>query len=67
MDGAERLSSTTVGNVFAADTNHGAVQLMYVDVDWIRRGAILVTYPANARVYKKAQKIADFAVSYRAQ
>jgi hypothetical protein len=67
LEGAERLSNSTVGDVFAADSNHGAAQFMYVYVDWTPRGAIVVTYPANARVYNKVQRIADFPVSYRQQ
>jgi hypothetical protein len=67
LKGAERLSNETVGNVFVADSNHGAVQSMLVDVDWSPRGAIAVTYPANARVYKKVQRVADFCVSYLQQ
>ena len=67
LEGGERLSDETVGDVFVADSNHSAVRSMYVDVDWSPRGAILVTYPANARVYKKVQRIAAFSVSYLQQ
>jgi len=39
------------GNVFVADTDHGAVQEMKVEVDWRGSDNLIVSYPARAGVF----------------
>jgi len=60
----DSLSNATVGDIFVADSNHGAASPMDVDGHWNSKSGIVITYPSSARVYKRSDHVDDFAVSY---
>ena len=43
----------SAGNVFAADSDHGAVKDMTVTVRWAAADQVVIRYPAQSRVFKK--------------
>lgn len=63
----EPLSNGTVGNIFIADSNRGNVPSMDIDVRWVQASQIVITYPKNARIYKKAERVGDVSASYRSR
>jgi hypothetical protein len=57
------------GNLFIADGDHGRVAVdgrgfMHVDVVWKSPDLILVTFPANARVYKQQRPLQTLTIAY---
>jgi hypothetical protein len=52
------------GNVFVADSDHGAVKKMIVTVRWVAPDRIVVRYPAQARVFKKQAEVNGVNVAY---
>ena len=54
----------SAGNVFAADSDHGAVKEMTVTVRWVASDTILIRYPAQARVFKKEAQANGVGVAY---
>jgi len=54
----------SAGNVFAADSDHGAVKDMTVTVRWAAPDELVVRYPARARVFRKETLANGTAVTY---
>ena len=54
----------SAGNVFAADSDHGAVKDMNVTVRWVAPNRVVIRYPAKARVFKKEAEANGVAVEY---
>jgi hypothetical protein len=52
------------GNVFDADSNHGAVKDMKVTVRWVSQDKLVIRYPTEARVFRKMSRIRDVAIAY---
>jgi hypothetical protein len=57
------LSQSDGGNVFIADSNHGAVEVN-VRVRWIDNTVLEVRYPARSRVFEKNDRIGDVTIRY---
>jgi hypothetical protein len=58
-----------VGNVFVADTNHGAASAAswggpWVELRWLSPQNLLVRYDAKARVFTQNESVAGVTVSY---
>ena len=62
----EKLPSSSGGNVFVADSDHGAVKEMTVTARWVSRDQLVIRYPARARVFKKEVQARGVAVVYEA-
>jgi hypothetical protein len=54
----------SAGNVFTADSDHGAVKDMIVTVRWLRPDQIVIRYPAQARVFKREAWANGVEVAY---
>lgn len=54
----------SAGNVFAADSDHGAVKDMTVTVRWVAPDRVVIRYPAQARVFKKDAQADGVSVAY---
>jgi hypothetical protein len=54
----------SAGNVFAADSNHGAVKNFTVTVRWVAADQVVIRYPAQARVFKKEAQADGVSVGY---
>jgi hypothetical protein len=54
----------SVGNVFTADSDHGAVKDMTVSVRWVSQDQLVIRYPARARVFRKETQANGVAVAY---
>ena len=54
----------SAGNVFAADSDHGAVKDMTVTVRWVAPNQVVIRYPAQARVFKKEAQANGVGVVY---
>jgi hypothetical protein len=52
------------GNVFVADSDHGAVKDMTVTVRWAAPDLVVIRYPAQARVFKKEVQANGVHVAY---
>ena len=52
------------GNVFAADSDHGAAKDMTVSVRWVTQDQLIIRYPSRARVFKKEAQVNGVAVAY---
>ena len=57
------------GNAFIAGSNHGAVGvdrrgLMNVTVTWASANRLIVTYPPEARVFRREPKVESVTVEY---
>ena len=52
------------GNVFAADSDHGAVKDMTITVRWVAPEKVVIRYPAQVRVFKKAAQAEGVSVAY---
>jgi hypothetical protein len=61
-DFGEHLKSA--GNVFAADSDHGAVKEMIVTVRWVALDQVVIRYPAHARVFKREAQTNGVSVAY---
>jgi hypothetical protein len=64
LDPKEDLPSSSGGNVFIADSDHGAVKEMNVTMRWVSRGQLVILYPARARVFKKEAEAKGVSVAY---
>lgn len=67
--GAQDALTNESGNVFTADSNHGAVPLSaaggpVVQVRWVSRNALVITHHAGARVFKQKDSVLGVAVAY---
>ena len=60
----EKLPNDPSGNAFSADSNHGAVQNIRVNVEWISEDQILVTYPVKVRILFQAIRLRGTNVRY---
>ena len=63
------LRQNEVGNIFRADSDHGAVPvdakgLIAVDVQWVDKRTLSIAYPAKARVFSHEPTAGDVAVRY---
>ena len=54
----------SAGNVFVADSDHGAVKEMIVTVRWIAPDQLVIRYPAHARVFKREAQANGTSVAY---
>ncbi len=64
LDAKEKLPRSSAGNVFIADSDHGAVKEMAVTARWVSRDQLVIRYPARARVFKKEGQAGAVAVVY---
>jgi hypothetical protein len=63
LGGREKLSDDP-GNAFVADTDHGIVRDMLLDIDWQSSEKLMIRYPARARVFHQATTISGVRISY---
>ena len=61
------INHADVANTLSADGNHGASSLSYLFVDWKSDGAVVITYPAKARVFMQDSHVGNVAISYIAR
>jgi hypothetical protein len=61
---SEKLADDHSGNAFSADSNHGAVQNIRVNVEWISEDQILVTYPVKIRILFQAIRLGGANVRF---
>jgi hypothetical protein len=54
----------SAGNIFVADSDHGAANDMTVTVRWAARDQLVIRYPARARVFTKETQANGVAVTY---
>jgi hypothetical protein len=54
----------SAGNVFDADSDHGAIKDMTVTVRWLSRDQIVIRYPTRARIFRKEAQARGIAVAY---
>ena len=54
------------GNVFDADSDHGAAKDMTVRVRWAAPDQLVIRYPAQARVFRKETQANGVGVTYEA-
>jgi hypothetical protein len=54
------------GNVFVADTNHGAAKQLQVSVRWSAPDRLVIRYPAAARIFRRETAIDGITVAYEA-
>ena len=54
----------SAGNVFVANSDHGAVKDMTVTVRWVAPDQVVIRYPAQARVFKKETQANGVSVIY---
>src|SRR5262245_54521765 len=47
------------GNTFVADRNHGATKSMYVKVRWTGPQKLVISYPADARLFRHEERVDD--------
>ncbi len=52
------------GNVFVADSDHGAVDNMTVSVRWDSPGHLVVKFPVRARVFRQQAQVRGVNISY---
>lgn len=52
------------GNVFVADGNHGKVQSMYVRTRWSGPRELVISYPRDARLFRRESRAGDTAIVY---
>ena len=52
------------GNVFGADSDHGAAKDMTVTVRWAAPDQLAIRYPARARVFRKETQANGIGVTY---
>jgi hypothetical protein len=57
------------GNVFIADSNHGAVPSgdrgqLNVGIDWKANEQLAITYPKGARVFKQSASLTPVSIEY---
>ncbi len=62
--GAKEVLPDDGGNAFVADTDHGAVQEMKVEVDWKDSDHLIVSYPEHARVFHQSTMVRGVRISY---
>lgn len=56
----------SAGNVFAADSDHGAVPDMAVTVRWTAPDQLVIRYPAQARVFRQESRVDGVRIAYEA-
>lgn len=54
----------SAGNVFDADSDHGAVKDVKVTVQWLSPQQLVIRYPARARVFNSMPGINGVAIAY---
>ncbi len=52
------------GNVFVADSDHGAVTNLSVSVQWVSPYHLVVSFPARARVFLQEAHLGGVSISY---
>ena len=67
----EKLKNQS-GNLFVADTDHGKAPVAKhggpeVNVYWLRVNNLIISYPENARVFKKETELKGVHVDYNQQ
>jgi len=63
LNGSDALPESA-GNIFNADSDHGAAKDMTVTVRWAAPDQLVVRYPARARVFRKETQANGVAVTY---
>ena len=52
------------GNIFIADSNHGAVTNLKVGIRWSSPRQLVISYSPQARVFRKQNSAGDVAIVY---
>lgn len=63
LDAGDAVPKT--GNVFIADSDHGALTNFKVDVQWSSPDHLVVTYPARAGVFVQEMHVKGVTISYQ--
>ena len=60
----EEKLGNEAGNVFVADDEHGAMAKMEVQIHWETNDALVIRYPAKARIFLQVVKLGDVRIDY---
>jgi hypothetical protein len=61
---ANESAPPEAGNVFIADSDHGAVTNLVVSVRWDSPDHLVVVFPARARVFQQQVQVSGVNISY---
>jgi hypothetical protein len=64
VQGNRKPISQSAGNVFIADSDHGAVKQMDRTVRWASSDRLVVVYPSGARLFKRESRKDGVTVAY---
>jgi hypothetical protein len=61
---ASEIAPREGGNVFVADSDHGAVTKVRVSARWDSADHLVVIFPARARVFQQQAQVRGVSISY---